>query len=451
MKIVNIRNSTEFSASEAVDVVSRSIQAGSAVNYSCRRGICGQCTGLVTKGEFAVGIAGETQVIAHGERPATVLMCQTFPRADLTIDCPDKGEISPTRAAQILSIAFPTPEVAVVELRLLNGGPFVFEAGQFLAIRWIGDRLKYFSIASPAQDSNVIQLHIRRQLGGEFTTWLFEDARPGEILGVDGPFGSFVWATPETKPVILMATGTGFSAIKSLIETHKLWRRSGPVYFYWGGQTASDAYNPELAEDWAKKGSNFRFIAVSAVPSEGWTGRIGYLQDSVVDDHVSLHDFDVYACGSPTMIERARSSLTGRGLPPERFFTDSFNATPAQRDADPGLIRFIAKFGNGIQGQITAESAVTLLQVLKRSGLHIDHYCGGGAVCGTCRVVVEPRLTANINIDEAELLDCIPNRCEGHRLSCQFSLSEELNSRTIYLPGTPGHVSDLRDWNAEHE
>ncbi|RQS06295.1 2Fe-2S iron-sulfur cluster-binding protein [Burkholderia sp. Bp8998] len=446
MKIFNELNGVEFETRGDVDIVSASIQAHSAISHSCRRGICGQCAGLVRDGAFSNGIDGETQIASRDGKPVSVLMCQTFARSELVVECNDNGAAPQARAVQVSSIAFPTPEVAVVDLDFMDGQSFKFQAGQFVCIRWTGDRQKYFSIASKESDSSSIQLHIRRQVQGEFTGWLFEAARAGDIFGLEGPLGKFTWTTPDDRPVVLMATGTGFSPIQSMVETHALWRRKSPVYLYWGGQTENDVYRPDLARQWSTMGENFHFIPVSAAPIGEWSGRIGYLQDCVAQDHRSLANFDVYACGSPIMIALAQEKLVSElGLPSDRFFTDSFNVKPPQTDGSQSLIDFVVKFQGSVKGRMHAENGCTLLQALMRSGLNLDHYCGGGAVCGTCRVRVEPALVNGMNEDEIDLLDCLPDACDGDRLACQFKLSREVESRTVYLPGTPGRVSALRD------
>lgn len=446
MKIVNELNGVEFEARGDIDIVSASIQAHCAVSHSCRRGICGQCAGLVHNGAFSTGTDGETQLVSREGKPVSVLMCQTFARSDLIVECNDSAGAPETRAVQVTSIAFPTPDVAVVDLEFMDGQSFKFQAGQFVSIRWTGDRQKYFSIASKERDSSSVQLHIRRQVHGEFTSWLFGAARVGDVFGLEGPLGRFTWSTPNERPVVLMATGTGFSPIQSMVETHELWARKAPVYLYWGGQTENDVYRPELARQWSAMGENFHFIPVAAAPTGEWPGRIGYLQDCVAEDHRSLANFDVYACGSPIMIAHAQEKLVGElGLPSDRFFTDSFNVKPPQTDGSASLVDFVVTFPGSVQGRVHAERGRTLLQALMRAGLNLDHYCGGAAVCGTCRVRVEPALVSGMNEDEADLLECLPSACDQHRLACQFVLSQDVASRTVYLPGTPGRVSALKD------
>ena len=190
MKLIDVRTGNEFEGQNTGDIVSKSIKAACSLNHSCRRGVCGQCAGLVRQGTFSGSLDGTSREVFENGKPISVLMCQTFPRSDLVIDCNEKGDTAPTRPVRIDALRFPTPDVVIVTLEFMDDLPFTFEAGKFVAIRWMGDRLKYFSIGSKQGHMSKIELHIRKQVRGEFTGWLFKSAREGDILGLDGPFGS---------------------------------------------------------------------------------------------------------------------------------------------------------------------------------------------------------------------------------------------------------------------
>ncbi len=62
-----------------------------------------------------------------------------------------------------------------------------------------------------------IELHIRHMPGGLFTDQVFSTLKEKDILRIEGPFGSFL-PRESSKPMILLASGTGFAPIKALIE-----------------------------------------------------------------------------------------------------------------------------------------------------------------------------------------------------------------------------------------
>lgn len=446
MKIINLTNQQQFNVNDNMDVVSAAKQAKCSISFSCRQGVCGECAGVIVSGSYSIGAEGPVHTATTSGLPVNVLMCQIFPHSDLVVEFQEQRAAPVTRAVRIRKLRFPSSDVAVVDLFLLDGKPFPFEPGQFIALRWAGDRRKHFSLASKPSGDGSLQLHIRKLNGGEFTQWLFEKAQAGEIIGLEGPFGHFQWVTPKERPVILMATGTGFSPIKSLVESLELWNRTAPVYLYWGGRIIEDLYLDELPTQWEEIGDNFHYVPVLSSPLSDWTGRVGRLPSTIMADHTSLADFDIYACGSPAMIDASKKVFIEEGgLDESRFFADAFVVKPTARDDTLGMTSFNIRFSDSTEGRINGDNGLTLLQIFRRAGIELDHYCGGGAVCGTCKVNTVGAGCCHVAMyeEEFDLLDCLPDVIAGDRLACQTILTPQFESATIHLPGTPAHVSHL--------
>ncbi len=83
---------------------------------------------------------------------------------------------------------------------------------------------------------------------------------------------------------------------------------------------------PDLPEQWAATHANIKFVPVLSEPAadDAWTGRSGFVHQAVTVDHENLSDFQVYACGSPGMIDAAKRDFLAAGLPEEEFFADAF-------------------------------------------------------------------------------------------------------------------------------
>src|SRR5206468_6962212 len=75
-----------------------------------------------------------------------------------------------------------------------------------------------YSMANAPHNGPGVELHIRHMPGGKFTDHVFTAMKDKEILRVEGPFGSFYLREDSDKPMILLASGTGFAPIKALIE-----------------------------------------------------------------------------------------------------------------------------------------------------------------------------------------------------------------------------------------
>ena len=74
---------------------------------------------------------------------------------------------------------------------------------------------------------------------------------------------------------------------------------------------------------------HLRYVPVvsDALPEDGWSGRTGFVHQAVLDDFADLSGHQVYACGTPIVVESARAAYTAqRGLPPEEFFADAFTS-----------------------------------------------------------------------------------------------------------------------------
>jgi CDP-4-dehydro-6-deoxyglucose reductase, E3 len=136
------------------------------------------------------------------------------------------------------------------------------------------------------------------------------------------------------KPIIFIATGTGFAPIKSMIEDLINRNLKREVTFYWGGRRPADLYMADLARKWEARERWFRFVPVLSKPDPSWAGRTGRIHKAVAEDFPDLSRHQVYACGNPMMVKAARTAfVTSHQLPDEEFYADPFVASgnqPAQ-------------------------------------------------------------------------------------------------------------------------
>ena len=133
----------------------------------------------------------------------------------------------------------------------------------------------------------------------------------------------------SSKPLVLLASGTGFAPIKALIEHMQDQGMSRPAVFYWGCRSLADLYLHEWALQQAKVLPWLRYIPVLSEPKaqEAWTGRTGLVHQAVMADCPDLSGHQVYACGVPIMVESAQRDFVARcGLPADEFYADSFTS-----------------------------------------------------------------------------------------------------------------------------
>ena len=54
--------------------------------------------------------------------------------------------------------------------------------------------------------------------GGLFTDHVFNTMKERDILRFEGPLGTFFLREDSDKPIVLLASGTGFAPIKAIVE-----------------------------------------------------------------------------------------------------------------------------------------------------------------------------------------------------------------------------------------
>jgi NAD(P)H-flavin reductase/ferredoxin len=308
-------NQTVLEAAEA---------AGWSIPYSCRKGVCTTCTGALHVGELVVRGKG---IVQGPDRH--VLLCQARPLSPVLI-APKRIErrLPPARKtidATVYRIRRPDPLVTIVDLRFPIGLRAPFRAGQYLSVHLPDGDSRSYSLANAPQHNDSAQLHIRTMPGGRFSGEIVPGLRRGDTVPVTLPFGEFVLDHDRDDPVLLLATGTGFGPVQSIVADQIARRCTRPVHLYWGGRTAADLYLMDLAAKWAARRPWFRFTPVLSRPAAGWPGVTGRVQDAALADYPDLSTHQVYACGNQAMTEDALD-LLGReaGLTEDRFHCDAF-------------------------------------------------------------------------------------------------------------------------------
>ncbi|MBZ0133296.1 MAG: CDP-6-deoxy-delta-3,4-glucoseen reductase [Rhodocyclaceae bacterium] len=321
----------QFDVEPGNTLLRAALDAGINLPYGCRNGACGACKGRVVSGQFDRGDYAEGALSEAEVARGYALFCCARPLSDLVIACREVGSVRdiPVKAmpCRVQKMALLASDVMLLQLKLPASERLQYLAGQYIDILLRGGRRRSFSIANAPQDGDFLELHVRRVPGGHFTRHVFETMQERDILRIEGPHGSFFLQEESTKPVILLAGGTGFAPIKALIEQawHQPMRR--PMTLYWGARDRAGLYMQALAESWVSENDGFGFVPVlsEAQPADDWLGRRGWVHQAVVEDLPDLSGHQVYASGSPAMIDAARHDFISRcGLKDEDFFADAF-------------------------------------------------------------------------------------------------------------------------------
>jgi CDP-4-dehydro-6-deoxyglucose reductase len=310
-------------------ILEAALEHGLALPYSCRDGACGVCKGKVLQGAVDHGKAQAFALSEEEKAAGLALFCCAKPLSDLVIeshevtteqDIPVKT--LPCRVEKMVRL---TDDVIALYLRLPANERLQFLAGQYIDILQKEGKPRSFSLANAQHDDELLELHVRNIAGGAFTNHVFSGMKERDILRIKGPLGGFFLHEDSPRPIIFVASGTGFAPVKAIIEhaLHIGFERE--MHFYWGVRKPSDLYMLDKVREWEARG--IRFTAV--VSDAQWEGRTGFVHQAVLDDFRDLSGHAVYACGAPAMVEAAHREFTGqRGLPNEAFYSDAFTFVP---------------------------------------------------------------------------------------------------------------------------
>jgi NAD(P)H-flavin reductase len=171
----------------------------------------------------------------------------------------------------------------LVKLQLPANDTFRYHAGQYVEFILRDGARRSYSMANAPHNAGCgtpgVELHIRHMPGGKFTDHVFGAMKEKEILRIEGPYGSFYLRDDSAKPMVLLASGTGFAPIKAVIEHMQFKGITRPATLYWGGRRPADLYLDDWVQAQLAVMPNLTYVPVisNALPEDNWTGRTGFV------------------------------------------------------------------------------------------------------------------------------------------------------------------------------
>jgi CDP-4-dehydro-6-deoxyglucose reductase len=333
VRISLTKPNVSFGAAPDQSLLDAALGAHLNLPHSCKGGNCGSCRGRLLKGEIYYPNGPPLGLSDAEAAEGFVLLCQAHARSDVSIETseistPDQALVKrlPARVERTVPLSH---DVMGLYLKLPVAEAFSFEPGQYIDIMLPRGRRRSFSIASPPHDSRVLELHVRRVAGGEFSESLFEQNARSALLSIEGPLGQFVYR-PGIAPMLLVGGGTGLAPLLSILR-HVLENGiERDMTLYWGVRSERDLYAHAVLSEFAARGrtAQLRYVPVLSEPSPEWQGARGLVHEAVLEHIDDLEQCDVYAAGPPAMIAAVRREFGGRGVAASRLFFDSFDYAP---------------------------------------------------------------------------------------------------------------------------
>ncbi|MEO5671206.1 MAG: CDP-6-deoxy-delta-3,4-glucoseen reductase [Ramlibacter sp.] len=320
-----------FGVAHGEAILAAAIRQGIGMPYGCKDGACGSCKCKKLEGTVVHGPHQTKALSAEDEAAGFILTCCGVPQTDVVLESRQVTDESafPVRKmpSRVLSLEKKSHDVMVIRLQLPANDTMRYHAGQYIEFILRDGARRSYSMANAPHNGPGVELHVRHMPGGKFTDHVFSAMKEKEILRVEGPYGSFYLREDSDKPMILLASGTGFAPIKAVIEHMQFKGITRPATLYWGGRRPGDLYLDDWVQARLADMPQLKYIPVisNALPEDNWTGRTGFVHKAVLQDFPDLSGHQVYACGAPIVIDSARAEYSAHAnLPPDEFHADSF-------------------------------------------------------------------------------------------------------------------------------
>ncbi len=322
VKVTVLPSQRDFEARADEPVLSAALRQHLNLPHSCKGGSCGTCRVRVLRGNYAYPHGRPIGIDAAEEEAGYALICQARATEDLVIEIREIRNVTdveirelPARVEKIERLA---PDVMGLWLRLPAIEPFKWRSGQYVDVMLPGDRRRSFSLANPPHDSALLELHVRRTPGGEFSEKVFGGMKQGSLLRIEGPLGQFFYRPESSRPALLIGGGTGYAPLKAMIREVLERGLRRDIVLYWGARTEADFYEDAWLRVLAAKHAHFHYTPVLTE----------FVHETVLRNVAGLAGFDIYAAGPPAMIDAVRTALPRQGADPERIYFDSFDYAP---------------------------------------------------------------------------------------------------------------------------
>jgi ring-1,2-phenylacetyl-CoA epoxidase subunit PaaE len=294
---------------------------------------------------------------------------------------------------------------------------FTFAAGQSLTLRKVVDGVDHrrsYSICSPVGARP--RVGVREIPGGMFSSWLVREVRPGDVVEVQTPTGSFRADPAQGGRHLCIAAGSGITPMISIASTVLTHPDATVTLLYGNRTTGTVMFAEELADLKNRYGPRLDLVHVlSREPREVelFSGRLDADRlRRLLTVLVPVDGVDhVWLCGPFGLIADAREVLAELGVPKERVHFELFyvdEPPPELVRADTGISGETSEVTVTLDGRTTTSAMARDRSILDGAAAtrhDLPFACKGG-VCGTCRALVtegEVDMRRNYALDDDEV------------------------------------------------
>ena len=301
------------------------------IPLDCRDGACGTCRAFCESGSFDMPEENyiEDALTPEEAEQGYILACQCRPTSDAVFQIQASSEVCKTQINQFQGtlncVENLSDSTITFDIQLDEDQPDIhFLAGQYVNVTIPGSTETRSYSFSSKPGHRLTGFVVRNVPNGKMSDFLSAQAKSGDRMTFAGPFGSF-YLRPVTRPVLMLAGGTGIAPFMSMLQVLEEKGSDQPVRLVFGVTNDFDLVAIEKLNQLQDQFEWFEYHTVVAHPDSSHP-RKGYVTGHIENDWLNAGDVDIYLCGPVPMVEAVRCWLDTEGIKPTNFLFEKFSA-----------------------------------------------------------------------------------------------------------------------------
>lgn len=266
-----------------------------------------------------------------------------------------------------------------------------YQPGQFLTLLHplSSSVRRSYSLSSHPGLDQYLQITVKRIANGEFSRWLFDQAKVSDHLQTIGASGFFTLPNDllSDTTLIFIAAGSGITPILSLLK-EVLFQRSQQVLLIYSNRSEKETIFYHQLQELEKRFSQ-RLLIVFLFSSNKnlYDARLSQsLLAELLNKKVSNKNKALaYLCGPHDYMQMAEITLLTEGVPLENIRTEKFNTDkPVIKELPPDINQHHVSIEyQGKKFSFEVKYPNTILRTAQLQGIDLPYSCEAGR-CGTC-------------------------------------------------------------------
>lgn len=304
------------------------LRNGIDVANGCRSGVCQACVLTLEDGELPP--SSQSSLNDRQKQQNQFLSCQCRLESSIRIK---RGD---TLGARIQGIVVGKQWLNTSVMQLLIETDVAYLGGQYMTLWKDEYTARSYSIASVSLDASTraaskgkqaMEFHIKHIPGGAFSQWCADSVSVGDDLWLQGPLGRCFYTQTE-QPILLVGSGTGLAPLLGVLRSALAAGHHQRIELVLSNRDAEAIYLFDELNALAETAEN---LNIHWLIQDGCEADSDELICSDIYTYLSVHfthlqGWQVYLCGSDTMVKKLRKQAFLSGAAMQDIAADSFLA-----------------------------------------------------------------------------------------------------------------------------